>query len=209
MKKRVILISVILFLIVLISFYFDNQIVQVVSLLRNNFFNDFFLGITFVSSEIIIFFVLTTMFLYSEHKRKWILPLWLTLLSSAIVSLVLKSVIRRERPFQLNIVQILPLLESAIYNLKTFSFPSFQSMLVFCAIPILSKEFPRTKKIWIVFAVLVAFSRIYFGAHFLSDVLAGGIIGYLLGVMIIKLEDKYKFGEKTYNYVKTIKFSKK
>ena len=74
-------------------------------------------------------------------------------------------------------------------------------MLVFCAIPILDKEFPKLKYFWIAFAVLVAFSRIYFGLHFLSDVIAGGLIGYLIGIFIVNLEKEKKFGEKIYGKI--------
>ena len=180
----------------LISLKFDSEIVEGVSLIRNNFLNEFFLGITFVSSEIIIFFFLTSLFLWREHKRRWILPLWLTLGLSVIFGFLLKIAVQRPRPFQTGIVSILPVLEESNYLVWNFSFPSFQAMLAFCAVPILAKEFPKFKYVWIIFAGLVAFSRIYFGLHFLSDVIAGGIIGYLLGVFIVKLEKEKKFGER-------------
>jgi len=196
MKKRNFLIAVIVILAIIISFYFDSEIVEGVSLIRNNFLNDFFMGITFVSSEIIIFFFLTSLFLWREHKRRWILPLWLTLGLSVIFGFLLKIAVQRLRPFQTGIVSILPVLENSNYLVWNFSFPSFQAMLAFCAVPILAKEFPKFKYVWIVFAGLVAFSRIYFGLHFLSDVIAGGIIGYLLGIIVVKLEKEKKFGEK-------------
>ena len=41
---------------VILSFVFDNLIVQNISKLRNVFLDDVFSGITFISSEIIIFF---------------------------------------------------------------------------------------------------------------------------------------------------------
>ena len=196
MKKRNFLIAVIVILAIIISFYFDSKIVEGVSLIRNNFLNDFFMGITFVSSEVIIFFFLTSLFLWREHKRRWILPLWLTLGLSVIFGFLLKIAVQRLRPFQTGIVSILPVLENSNYLVWNFSFPSFQAMLAFCAVPILAKEFPKFKYVWIIFAGLVAFSRIYFGLHFLSDVIAGGIIGYLLGVFIVKLEKEKKFGER-------------
>ena len=34
--------------------------------------------------------------------------------------------------------------------------------------------------------------------HLVTDVIAGGLIGYLLGWLVIKTEQKYKFGEKVY-----------
>ena len=182
----------------IISFIFDARIIQYVSLFRNNFLTEFFLGITFVSSEIIIFFFFSILFLWKEHKRRWIIPLWLTLFLSAVVSFILKFGVHRLRPFQQELVSMLAILEKSSHLVWNFSFPSFQAMLAFCAVPILAKEFPKFKYVWIIFAGLVAFSRVYFGLHFLSDVIAGGLIGLILGWLVITLEDRYKFGDRIY-----------
>jgi len=198
MKKNIGKIGISLIILIFISFYFDSEIVKIISLIRNNYLNDFFLGLTFISSAIIIFFFLTSLFLWREHKRKWILPLWVTLGLSIIVSAILKVIIQRPRPYQLDLVSVLPILEKASHLVWNFSFPSFHAMLSFCAVPILSKEFPKFKYVWIIIAGLIAFSRIYFGLHFLSDVIAGGLIGYVLGALIIKLEKDNKFFEKVY-----------
>jgi len=200
-KKRLITWIIILILLILAGFYFDNILVKYISFLRTGILDSFFLTITFLSSEILIFFILTALFLWRENKRRWILPLWLSLGLSALISFALKIIIQRQRPFQLGLVSLLPSLQEASYSIWNFSFPSFQSMLVFCAIPILSEQFPRFKKFWIAFAVLVAFSRLYFGVHFISDVIAGGLIGYLTGIMIVKAEKENKFGQRIYNKI--------
>ena len=200
-KRRKIVIFTLILLAVLVSLYFDSKIVKAVSLIRNGFLNDFFMGLTFASSGIIIFFILTSLFLWGDHKRKWILPLWFTLGASVLVSFLLKVIVQRARPFQQAIVSTLPVLAKNSHLSWNLSFPSFQAMLVFCAIPILSKEFPKIKYIWIVFASLIAFSRVYFGLHFLSDVIAGGLIGYLIGAMIVKIEKENKSWEKFYRKI--------
>jgi undecaprenyl-diphosphatase len=200
-KDKGLLVFGALIILIVASLYFDNYLVKGISFLRNGLLDEFFLGITFVSSEIIIFFVLTSLFLRKEEKRKWIIPLWACLGISALISFILKITIQRERPFQLGIVPLIQNLQSASYSIWNFSFPSFQSMLVFCAIPILSEQFPKLKKFWIAFAVLVAFSRVYFGVHFFSDVIAGGLIGYLIGMIIVKEEKENKFGQKIYNKI--------
>ena len=183
------------------SFYFDSQTIKFFSLLRTGFLDEFFLGITFASSEIIIFFFLTSLFLWSERKRKWIFPLWVSLFFSVAISFLLKISVQRMRPFQIGITETLPILISESFTTWNYSFPSFQSMLVFCAIPILDKEFPKLKYFWISFAILVAFSRIYFGLHFMSDVIAGGLIGYLIGMIVMKLEKENKFGKNVYEKI--------
>ncbi|MBA7703351.1 hypothetical protein ES703_112136 [subsurface metagenome] len=197
-KKKVVSVGILIAFAVFVSLYFDSEIVKGISLIRNNFLNEFFTGMAFISSGIIIFFFLTSLFLWKEDKRKWILPLWLSLGLSVIVSFLLKVAVQRPRPFQLGIVSILPVLEKSSHLIWNFSFPSFHAMLVFCAIPILSKEFPKFKYVWIIFAGLIAFSRIYFGLHFLSDIIVGGLIGYLLGTVIVKTEKENKFWEKIY-----------
>ncbi|MCK5043513.1 phosphatase PAP2 family protein [Candidatus Pacearchaeota archaeon] len=188
-----------------ISLYFDSEIVKAVSFIRTDFLNNFFMGLTFISSEIIIFFFLTSLFLWKEHKRKWILPLWFTLGLSAVISFVLKILVQRPRPFQQGIVSVLDVLRKNVHLIWNFSFPSFHAMLAFCAVPILSKEFPKLKYVWVAFASLVAFSRIYFGLHFLSDVIIGSAIGCFIGMAIIKIEKKNKFWEKIYNKIFKIK----
>jgi undecaprenyl-diphosphatase len=197
-RVRGVVLGLLILLVIVVSFYFDSEIVQGVSFLRNDVLNDFFLGLTFISSSIIIFFFLTSLFLWKEHKRAWILPLWATLALSAIISFALKVMIKKPRPFQLELVSVLPILVKASHSVWNFAFPSFHTMLIFCAIPILSKQFKKFKYVWITFAVLIAFSRIYFGLHFLSDVVVGGLVGYVLGMIIVRLEKDYKWGEKIY-----------
>jgi len=201
LKKKRIFIWILIAFAVIASLYLDNTLVRDVSFLRNNVLDKVFLVITYLSSEITIFVIVTALFLWRDNKRRWILPLWLTLGISAIVSLLLKITIQRLRPFQMGVVSLLSVLQEASHDIWNFSFPSSHAMLAFCVVPILAEQYPKLKKMWIGIAVLIAFSRIYFGLHFFSDVIVGGGVGYLIGAMIVKLEKEHKFGKKIYERI--------
>jgi undecaprenyl-diphosphatase len=197
-KKSVILTLALFIVLFVIILEFDSSIVKFFEGIRGVVLNDVFSGFTFVSSGVIIFFLLTSLFLWREHKRKWVLPLWVTFASTIIVSFIFKIIVQRLRPYQIGIVNTDALFQSASHLVWDYSFPSFQAMLAFSALPIIIKEFPKLKYVWVVFATLVALSRVYFGVHFLSDVLAGACIGYLIGLGILKLEKETKFSERIY-----------
>lgn len=207
MKKRFAAGTLLSILLTLIAFIYDAPIIKFISGLRNIFLDNIFMSIGFAANTFIIFFFLMTLFLWEEHKRRWILPLWMASLFSALISFILKYSIHRLRPFQEGLVSVLGV---ALYFIKdsfttwNFSFPSFEAMLVFSALPILSKEFRKFKYVWLVFACLAAFSRTYFGVHYLSDVLAGAIIGYLIGTFMVCAEERDKLGLKLIQKIKMI-----
>lgn len=61
------------------------------------------------------------------------------------------------------------------------SFPSGHSMAVFALLPLLIALLPRFRKLLLGVGVFVALGRVYGGNHFLSDILAGGLIGWSIG----------------------------
>lgn len=188
-----------------LSTFFDANISRLIASLRNIYLDYFLIGITFIMNNLIIFFLLTLFLFYLKPKRRWIVPFWLSIGLASLIDFLIKIIIRRPRPFQNGIVSVLNI---SLYFMKNtintwnFSFPSEHTVLAFCILPILSKEFKKFKWIWLIFAILVGFSRIYFGIHYLSDVLAGAVIGYLTGYLIIKIEEKYKIGERVVKKLK-------
>ena len=63
-----ILIIALFVLLISLSLYFDSEIVRGISSIRNNLLNDFFMGITFVSSILIIFLFLTLLFIKEKKS---------------------------------------------------------------------------------------------------------------------------------------------
>jgi len=195
-KNRELVVGICIFVAILFSIVFDFKISLFFQGIRNYYVTSFLFVIGHLSNIIILFFFLTSLFLWQEHKRRWILPLWLCIFFSVIISFILKYFIARPRPFLAYPISIITLIFKNNYLTWNSSFPSFHSMLVFSALPILSKEFKKLRYFWVVFASIIAFSRVYFGVHFFSDVLGGAIIGYLIGIFMIQIEEKYCFGKK-------------
>lgn len=68
-----------------------------------------------------------------------------------------------------------------------FSFPSGHAVQSFMASTILSKYFKRYTVYFFIVAVLIAFSRVYLGVHFISDVTAGAVVGWIIGYGLVSL----------------------
>ena len=201
-KSCYLILLLIIATILVLSFYFDREIIKFISSLRNIYLSDLFFGVKFLDNEIIIVGFLTILLLWRKKSRKWVLPLWVSMGITAITSLILKILVRRTRPFMQGVITLLPgILDELKYHIWDFSFPSFDTAFAFSAVPILSKLYPKFKYVWIIFATLIALSRIYFGLHFLSDIISGALIGILIGFIIVKVEDEKKIFQKFYNKI--------
>ncbi len=170
-KSRFIIGLLLSLILLVILFFFDVSIVRAVAQSRVAYLDYFFISVGFASNIFIMFFFLTSLFLWKDYKRRWILPLWLSGFFSIIFSYVIKVIVVRPRPFQGGFISVLSIAFNFMKNnfyTWNFSFPSFQAMFVFSALPILSRQYKKFKYIWLIFACLVAFSRVYFGVHYFN-----------------------------------------
>jgi len=107
--------------------------------------------------------------------------LWATValfLASGLSSLI-KGAVGRARP---------PLADGGIHAVGglplSSSFPSGHAAMAFAAATVVAILAPRLRVPALVLAALVAFSRVYLGVHFLSDVLAGAVLGIGVGLLV-------------------------
>ena len=133
--------------------------------------------ISFIGEGIVVLIIMTIVFLIVRKGKK--LPfLWLSIIISAIITQLLKLIVMRHRP------------DVALSLDSSFSFPSGHATAIFSVLALIWKELPWLKWFWLVFAVVVAFSRLYLGLHFLTDVVTGVIIGFSVGLIVVRYEKK-------------------
>jgi undecaprenyl-diphosphatase len=89
---------------------------------------------------------------------------------------VLKHSSRRKRPCEIE-----PHCWASILPPDKYSFPSGHTITAFAVAISVGLFYPQLLAALLVAAVLIAASRIILGMHFLSDVVAGGVLGSLLG----------------------------
>ena len=98
---------------------------------------------------------------------------------------ILKNIIERSRPF-INMEGINLLIKAP----TSYSFPSGHTTSSFAAALVLSMNF-KNKTVYIfILAALIAFSRVYLGVHFPTDIIAGIILGLSCGYIAIFIGKK-------------------
>ncbi len=104
-------------------------------------------------------------------------------LSDQLSSSVLKPLLARIRPcFAVEGARLL------ITQSGSFSFPSSHASNNAALAFLFSVKYPRYKWIFITIAALVAYSRIYVGVHYPSDVAGGILLGVLCALAILAAE---------------------
>jgi undecaprenyl-diphosphatase len=121
------------------------------------------------------------------QKGRYILTFLLTIIGSAAFSTINKLAMQRPRP------------EAGLYFEKSYSFPSGHTVIVMALYGFLIYYLWRNLKSWksklnvffagLVLIILVGFSRLYLGVHYLSDVWGGYLLGLLWLIIGITLNE--------------------
>jgi len=112
--------------------------------------------------------------LLQKNKKKRPFPA-LAVIISFILSELLKIIIKRPRPV------------FATTKTITYSMPSSHATVAFALVPFAFKINKKAGISILITAILISFSRMYQGFHYLSDVLAGALLGTAISFLILKL----------------------
>lgn len=158
-------------------------------------------AVSFLGNAGWIFILFAVIMLCIPKTRKWGASLGTALIFGLVFgNMLIKNAVARTRPYDM--VEGITLL---VDKLKDYSFPSGHTMAAFeffgvlCMMPI--------KKIYKVlagiFAFLMAFSRLYLYVHFPSDVIAGMVLGFLFGIMAVRIVNMIDEEQKIKKQLKT------
>ena len=123
--------------------------------------------------------------LYLVRRRR---AAWLILLSygvSGLFTQLLKFGFNAPRPLAWFQNKALVLTAPGVHLFVAHSFPSGHSATIFAAATVLALALRKKALGWLLFLVacLTAYSRVYLGEHFVSDIAAGSALGLACGVL--------------------------
>ena len=171
----------------------DGEILlQIQQHLRTDMLTPFMKIVTFLGNGGWFWILCAVVLLAIPKTRKTGYAAVLSLIFGVIVTnLLLKNIVARPRPFA-EIEALIPLIAKP----TDFSFPSGHTTASFAVALVMLRMLPKKFGIpAVVLAALVAFSRLYLGVHYPTDVLTGfviALVGSMLSVWIVrtKPEDK-------------------
>lgn len=167
----------------------DGEILlQIQQHLRTDMLTPFMKIVTFLGNGGWFWILCAVVLLAIPKTRKTGYAAVFSLIFGAIVTnLLLKNIVARPRPFA-EIEALIPLIAKP----TDFSFPSGHTTASFAVALVMFRMLP--KKIGIpavVLAALVAFSRLYLGVHYPTDVLVGflvALMGSTVAVWIVRMK---------------------
>lgn len=152
--------------------------------LRNSIVTPFLQFISFLGNGGLFFIVLNIILLFLVRHRKLAVSLAFAQIIQAItVNLIVKKLIARPRPYSIEST-LIPL----VTQLKDYSFPSGHTATAVCmTVVCYLTDYKKAGHISLVFSILMAFSRMYVGVHYPTDIIGGILTGILCAIAGVKL----------------------
>lgn len=158
----------------------DDKILVNVKKLQRQRLNKFMIIITKLGNNGMIWFTIAIPFLLNKEYRNIGVKMILALLLSGFVGeILIKHIVARVRPTKFLLQE-----EMLIKEPITYSFPSGHTSSSFAASCILASYLGLLSVPAFILAILMGFSRLYLRVHYLTDVLAGAVLGSLCSLVV-------------------------
>jgi membrane-associated phospholipid phosphatase len=118
-----------------------------------------------------------------QGTRRGMLVFWSSALSG-IIAEALKLVFRRERPGLTDGAHVFRAWSDRPLATSELGLPSSEAAVAFGAAAMLARLFPEARVLWYALATGCALTRVASAAHFMSDVVLGALVGYVLAVFL-------------------------
>ena len=153
--------------------------------LRSPLLTPFMKGVTALGNGGIFWIILTVLLLLFPRTRKAGLTSALALLFSLLINnIALKNLVARTRPYE-----VIPGLTLLVARARDYSFPSGHTGASVASAWAMARDLPRPWNVLLVIlACVIAFSRLYVGIHYPTDVLGGFLTGFLAAALARRLE---------------------
>lgn len=151
-----------------------NILLWIQEYIRQDWMEGFWKGITMLGDSG-WFWIALSLLLMVPRQTRWIgiTSLAAIVIGALITNVTLKNLVARTRPYE--VVEGLVLL---IEKQRDYSFPSGHTCASFAAAGVYWRMLPKKFGIpLVILAAMIAFSRLYVGVHYPTDVLAGLLIG--------------------------------
>jgi len=124
-----------------------------------------------------------------DARLRWLVLLSILTLTATdqLASHFFKPLIERVRP-----CQIMDNINLLVNCGAGFSMPSSHASNAFGQAAIFGLPFKKVRVPLIIFASVIAFSRVFVGVHFVGDILAGAILGLFAGLILMLLFKQFE-----------------
>lgn len=201
-KKIIITISIILILFLILTYiifikketYLDNLASSYILDIRNDKLTNTMIRITNLGGAYALI-ALSLILLIVIKNKKYPLAIIVNLISAFTISQILKLFFSRTRPAGLHLVSVVDKSFPSGHTMVSIAYYSFLAYLIFKH----SKKKYNSLIISLTLLILpliIAFSRIYLGVHYLTDIIGGILLGTIYIIVYINLYNEKTIGEK-------------
>jgi undecaprenyl-diphosphatase len=144
---------------------------------------DVFFSILIILGTVYVWLVFVPV-LWWKGKRNEAADLFFLIMLVLVVTTLLKFLFASPRPEDIREV---PIPVPAYFGFDLYSFPSNHASRAFACALFLSFRFKKWTVPLFVYAFLIGLAKVYVGAHYPGDIIAGAVVGIIFGILFVWL----------------------